>query len=131
MTYTPTLLEKIKNVRSALLADGLVIWTSLPRHQQHQLSQVMNEALTTLSNWCKENATTINTEKTVYQIFTLRHKQPTISLQINTKPVAQTHVTKYLGIYLDGRLMWRNHVPKTVDKFKEKLSVLKRLAGSK
>jgi hypothetical protein len=27
--------------------------------------------------------------------------------------------------------MWRNHVPKTVDKFKEKLSVLKRLAGSK
>jgi ribonuclease HI len=127
----PTQLEKIKNVRSALFADDLVIWTSLPKGQEHKLSKIMHEALSTLSNWCKENAMTINTEKTFYQIFTLRHKQPTISLQINNKPVVKTHVAKYLGMYLDRKLTWRNHVQKTAEKFKEKLSVLKRLAGSK
>jgi hypothetical protein len=35
----------------------------------------MNEALTALGNWCNENAMTINTEKTFYQIFTLNHKK--------------------------------------------------------
>jgi hypothetical protein len=65
---------------------------------------------------------TINRRKTFYQIFTLRHYQPTISLQINNKPVAQTHVAKYLGMYQDGKLTWR---------MKEQHGVLKRLARSK
>jgi hypothetical protein len=34
-------------------------------------------------------------------------------------------------MYLDGKLIWRNHVEKTVGKSKEQQSVLKRLAGSK
>ena len=40
-----TQLDKIKNVRSAIFVDDLVFWTSLPKHQEHQLSQIMNEAL--------------------------------------------------------------------------------------
>jgi hypothetical protein len=40
-----TQLDKIKNVRSAIFVDDLVFWTSLPKYQEHQLSQIMNEAL--------------------------------------------------------------------------------------
>jgi hypothetical protein len=49
----------------------------------------MNEASTALSNWCTENAMSINTEKSFYQIFTLSQKQPTINLEINNYPVVQ------------------------------------------
>jgi hypothetical protein len=34
-------------------------------------------------------------------------------------------------MFLDGKVMWRNHVQKVTEKSKEKLSVLKRLVGSK
>jgi hypothetical protein len=43
----PAQLEKTKDAKSALFADDLAIWISLPKRQ---LSQTMNEALTALSN---------------------------------------------------------------------------------
>jgi hypothetical protein len=112
----PAWLGKIKNIKSALFADDLVICTSVPKRQEYQLSKIMNEALTALDNWCNENAMKINTEKTFYQIFTRNHKKPTASLKINNKPVVETHEAKYLGMYLDGKLTWENHVERTVEK---------------
>jgi hypothetical protein len=85
----PAQLGKIKNIKSAIFADDMVIWISVPKRQEYQLSKIMNEALTALGNWCNENATTINTEKKFYQIFTLNHKKPTASLKINNKPVGR------------------------------------------
>jgi hypothetical protein len=95
----PARLGKIKNIKSALFADDLVIWTSVPKHQEYQLSKIMNVTMTALGNWCNENAMTINTEKTFYQIFTLNHKKPTASLKINNKPAVQTQEAKYLGMH--------------------------------
>jgi hypothetical protein len=61
----PAQLGEIRNVKSALFSEDLVICTLLPK-QEHQLSKIMNEALTALSNWCYENVRTINTKKTFY-----------------------------------------------------------------
>jgi hypothetical protein len=76
----------------------------------------MNEALTAFGNWCNENTMTINTEKTFYHIFKLNHKKPTASLKISNKPIVETQEAKHLGMYLDGKLTWKNHVERTVEK---------------
>jgi hypothetical protein len=34
-------LGEIKNIKSALFADDLVIWTSVPKRQEYQLSKIM------------------------------------------------------------------------------------------
>jgi predicted mannosyl-3-phosphoglycerate phosphatase (HAD superfamily) len=73
-----TQLDKGKNVKAVFFVDDTVLWTPLPKCQEYQLLQIRNEALTTLSDWYKDNAMTINTRKTFYQNFTLRHYQPTI-----------------------------------------------------
>jgi predicted membrane-bound spermidine synthase len=85
----------------------------------------MNETLTALSKWCNVNAMTINTDKTFYQIFTLSHKQPIINTETSNNHIVQTQDKRYLRMYLDGKLTWRNYVKKTV----EKLNVLKKLQG--
>jgi hypothetical protein len=115
----PVRLGEIKNIKSAVFADDLVIWTSVPKRQEYQFTNIMNEALTALGNWCNENAMTINTEKTFYQIFTLNHKIPIASLKINNKPVVETQEAKYLGMYLDGKLTLKNHVERTVEKLRK------------
>jgi hypothetical protein len=35
-------------------------------------------------------------------------------VKINNNPVVRTQDAKYLRMYLDGKLTWRNHVEKTV-----------------
>jgi hypothetical protein len=42
----PAQLHEIKNVKSALFSDDLVIWISLPKHQEHLFSKIMNEVTT-------------------------------------------------------------------------------------
>jgi hypothetical protein len=42
----------------------------------------------------------------------------------------QTQGTRYLGMYVDGKLTWRTHIQKTVEKTRRKLNVLKSLAGT-
>jgi hypothetical protein len=110
---------KIKKIKSALFADDIVIWTSVPKRQEYQLSKIINEALTALDNWCNENAMIINTEKTFYQIFTLNRKKPRASLKISNKPTVGTQEAKYLGMYLDEKLTWKNHVERTVTKLRK------------
>jgi len=78
-----TQLDKVKNVKAVLFVDDTVLWTPLPKCQEYQFSQIRNEALTTLSHWYKDNAMTINTRKTFYQSFTLRHYQLIIKSIIN------------------------------------------------
>jgi hypothetical protein len=101
--------------------------TYLPNHPPTYQSI---KALTTLSSWYKQNAVTINTEKSSTSPARC-YKQPTISPQVNNKPFAQTHAAKYLGQHLDTKLTWRNNGEKTTEKRKEKLSALKRLVESK
>jgi hypothetical protein len=59
----------------------------------------MSEVLITISNWCNENAKTVNTEKTFCQIFTLSHKTTQNKLKIDNRPVVQTQDAEYLGVY--------------------------------
>jgi hypothetical protein len=73
-----TQLGMSKTVKAVLFVDDTVLWTPLPKRQEYHFSQIRNEALTTLSDWYKDNAMTINTRKTFYQSFTLRYYQPTI-----------------------------------------------------
>ena len=73
-----TQFDKVKNVKAVLFVDDTALWTQLPKCQEYQFSQIRNEAFTALSDWYKDNAIMINTRKTLYQSFILRHYQPTI-----------------------------------------------------
>jgi hypothetical protein len=73
-----TQLDEVKNVNAVLFVDDTVLWTPLLKCQEYQFSQIRNEALTTLSDWYKDSTMTINTRKTFYQGFTLRHYVLTI-----------------------------------------------------
>jgi uncharacterized membrane protein affecting hemolysin expression len=65
---------------------------------------------------------TMNTEKIFLTDFhselSTTHNQP--ANQYN-KPVIQTHIANYLGMYLDRKLtcIYRNHVEKTVEKLRK------------
>ena len=122
-------LAETEGIKTALFADDLAIWISLPKNKEKQLSDKMNEALNILSNWSKKNCLPINLGKTFYHVFTLAHKTPDIKLQLDGKNLNPSTEPKYLGMYLDQKMSWQKHVENTARKARMRLNVIKRLAG--
>ena len=65
--------------------------------------------------WATENME-INTSKTVYQFFSMRHENINFDLKTNNQKLPKSESTKYLGVYMDNKLSWKNHVEHTVNK---------------
>ena len=123
----PDTIEK-SNMKTALYADDLVMWTSTNKKNSSKLQYIGNEALTKLKHWSTANLMTVNTDKTNYQIFTLNHKEPAINLHYNGVPLCKTYETKYLGVTLDTKLTWQKHIANISTLANRRLSLLKRLA---
>lgn len=127
----PTQLNKIDGIKTALFADDLVIWVSKPRRHFNKLLEIMQQALDRLESWSEVNRLVVNTDKTMYQVFSLAHKIPEINVQYKGQQIKATNEQKYLGIHLDSKLSWKKHINKTAEKAKTRFNILKRLTGQK
>jgi hypothetical protein len=133
-TYINDLANIARNTKTnmGMYADDIVIWASTKNNaKQHRtLEQTMNTVLNSLSKWAIENNMEINASKTVYQFFSMRHKNDDFDLNINNKKLLKSENTKYLGVYMDNKLTWKNHVENTISKVNRRLRLIKRLAGA-
>ena len=79
------------------------------------------------SSWFKSWPLTINVEKTAVMVLCTRQKVPTISIIINGSEIKQVRVQKHLGLNIDERLTWTDHVSTIVNKTSSRLGLLRRL----
>lgn len=80
--------------------------------------------------WLKNWRIKVNETKCVHITFTLR-KETCPAVTINGQNIPQQNETKYLGIHLDRRLTWRNHIEKKVSNIKLKMKSLYWMLNSK
>ena len=115
------------NINMGMYADDVVIWASTKNNaKQHKtLEQTMNTVLNSLSKWATDNNMEINASKTVYQFFSMRHKNDNFDLNINNQKLPKSESTKYLGIHMDNKLTWKNHVVNTISKVNQRLRLIK------
>lgn len=98
-----------------MFVDDVVIWASAKNNNKRQrtLEKIMNLSLEVLNSWATENNMNINKSKTVYQFFSLRHNNADFTLKIDNQMLQKSVSTKYLGISLDNKLNWADHISKT------------------
>lgn len=127
----PGKLKAVKGIQVGMFADDVVIWITGKNNkkQQNNLEHTANEALSVLQEWTIENNMEINTTKTVYQFFSLRHTNYNFNLKINNETIPKSECTKYLGVHMDNKLNWKEHIQHIIVKVNKRLSLVKRLAG--
>ena len=133
--YVNDLVKSIKSVEGIhclLYADDLVLWHETPKRNAEKATEAkLNQALDKIAQWCDDNALQINLAKTAYQSFSLAHTTINPKLKIKEMSISKTDQYTYLGMTLDNKLTWKAHIDKITTRASKRLTILKRLAGSK
>ena len=76
-----------------------------------EINQQFNELSKTLVNWVGNNGLLLNIKKTKYMIFS-KHKIDTSLFvpQILDRPIERETTTKFLGVLVDDKLNWSQHI---------------------
>ena len=69
-------------------------------------------------------------KKTAYMVFSLSNKEQTVNLKVEGQNLKQDKCRTYLGITFDPRLTWKHQMEKAQTKGIQRLSILKKLAGT-
>ena len=92
----------------------------LPRVLQH-----MYHDLILISDWFKANHLSVNYFKTVGILFSNNKKLAPPELRVDNVTIRFVDHTKFLGIWIDSHLNWKEHLSHLVQKIKHNMYLLK------
>ena len=74
--------------------------------------------LASISEWLKSNKLTLNIKKTHFIVFTRNGAtKPHVNLCIDGHSIGEVRKTKFLGVIIDNRLNWKDHITYISGKF--------------
>ena len=75
-----------------------------------ELQIVINREMRKIENWMSSNKLSINYKKTKYMLLQRQPNQSPFSLYINNNKIDQVKCFKYLGVKIDEKLTWKDHI---------------------
>ena len=74
------------------------------------LCNLISNELDKLSIWFAINKLSLNVSKTNFMLFSNRHCHIDIKVTINNVHLKRVYTTKFLGILIDHKLNWKEHI---------------------
>ena len=105
-----------------LFADDILIYR--PIHSPSD-QKILQDDLTTLIKWANEWQMDFNVSKCNILQVTTHHTTKTFTYQMNGVPLKSVEKIKYLGVYLNNKLSWHDHIDYICNKANRLLGFLK------
>ena len=90
----------------------------------------LNIELRKISEWFHVNKLVINMDKTHFLIFSRKKIFQQISIYLNNVKLKQKNVTKFLGVHIDHKLTWKDHIANLLIKINRNIGVIWRMRNS-
>ena len=108
---------------SILFADDTTV--IIEGQNYNNLIPTLNTELNKLDVWLQANKLTLNTDKTHYMVFhRARIKSKTGKISIRNNPINEVKSTKFLGIIIDDKLKWTEHIQYIKNKISKSIGIL-------
>ena len=126
--FTNDLTRHLVHTKCILFADDTTIY--MCHKNPTYLKWCIEDDLSMLSDWFKANLLTLNVEKSVCMMFKPRsfkgsNKFAGFNISLGNAVLPSVDSTKFLGVWLDSKLNWSEHLSKLFIKLKKNLSLLK------
>ena len=94
------------------------------------LEDTVNSELNNVLTWLQANKLTLNVSKSSFIIFKHMQRKITknISIKINDSEIEGKLHTKYLGVILDEKLSWKQHIDQIIPKLQRGIGILAKLS---
>ena len=76
----------------------------------NELQSLLDQELPNICRWLQSNKLSLNTKKTVYQIYNNTRVPLNLDLKLNGDPIQAVEKVKYLGMIIDTSLKWNYHI---------------------
>ena len=117
----------LPNVHISQYADDIAIWKS--NRNIPFIEKKIQQSLNKVRSWCEKWGFKLSTPKTIAVLFSNK-KQTNIYLALQNNPVQILQSTRFLGVILDGKLTWKQHIDNIVTKCKRKLNLFRCISGT-
>ena len=106
-----------------LFADDTLLFSS---KNLQNLEQTVNLELTNISDWLLANKLSLNVSKSNFLIINPHQRKidKPIALQIDNEKLEQKDYAKYLGVLVDKRLSWKQHIKQLNIKISKSIGLL-------
>ena len=109
MIYINDLSQVCKSTSPFLFADDSDLFPS--GNDPQVIQDTMNVELKNISEWMKANKLSLDIKKTRYMLFSIINRsQPLIQIEIDNQKIMYTTKTKFLGVVIDHKLNWKDHI---------------------
>ena len=88
------------------------------------LIEIMNNELGKLAEWMCINKLSLNVKKTKFMLFTIRNVPISDTLYINGETIERVDNFKFLGVLIDAKLTWNDHVQFIKKKISKGLGIM-------
>ena len=117
------------NIYAQGYADDIVIMVQ--GKYCNVVADIMNANLRRVNSWCNREGLSINPAKTIIVPFTRKKNLESLSrLRLGPAALSTSRSVKYLGVTLDNKLTWNEHLDSTIRKAKWSLLTTRRFASS-
>ena len=90
-----------------------------------KIEQELNEELSNIASWLKINKLSLDVNKTQFMIFSRKQNQiENIVIRIEGQIIERVTQTKFLGVIINEKLTWRNHVNHISTKIAKGIGIL-------
>ena len=127
-------INDLANVSSILLAILFADDTNLIlTHENFEsLMKEANAGIAKMSDWFQTNKLSLNVSKSNFIIFTGKNKnydQSMAKLSIGKNDLLQVPYTKFLGVLIDERLSWQEHINLVNNKVRKSIGIIRKISG--
>ena len=125
MTYAMCLIGSSDLLYTILYADDTSVL--LNGKNINELMDIINNELQKLYIWLRANKLTLNIDQTYYMIFhraRIKNKDFSLGISINNCVLKEVENCKYLGIILDTRISWVEHITYVKNKISKGIGIM-------
>ena len=121
LIYINDLPLTLTDLGAILFADDTTLYFS--HSDKDILCQTVSSELNIINNWLLANFLTLNTDKTYYIIFSLKSSAINTRITIGSKVLDRQTYGKFLGVFLDEKLTFKNHLNHLITKLSKIMGI--------